>query len=67
MYLPGPSRSAAERLGSSAEELFGLHPIAPMARYDRLGLIWMLKGERVTVIAATEMWSSGRLTFYRKG
>jgi hypothetical protein len=30
----------AERLGWRAKELFGLHPVAPMARYDRMGLIW---------------------------
>ena len=33
----------AEALGWRADELFGLDPIAPMARYDRMGLIWMLR------------------------
>jgi len=47
--------------------LFGLDPVAPMARYDRMGLIWMLKGERVVALAATEVKLSGGLTFYRKG
>ena len=56
----------AERLGWRAEALFGLHPNAPMARYDRMGLIWMLKGERVAAITATAARLSGGLTFYRK-
>ena len=34
-------------LGWRPDELFGLHPDAPMGRYDRMGLIWMLKGKRV--------------------
>jgi hypothetical protein len=57
----------AERLGWRAGELFGLHPEAPMARYDQMGLIWMLKGEYVVALAATEARLSGGLTFYRKG
>jgi hypothetical protein len=52
----------AERLGWRAEELFGLHPEAPMARYDQMGFIWMLNGERAVALTATR-----RLTFYRKG
>jgi hypothetical protein len=56
----------AERLGWRAEELFGLHPDAPMARYDRMGLIWMLRGETVVNITATMARFSGGLTFYRK-
>jgi hypothetical protein len=57
----------AERLGWRPDELFGLHPDAPMARYDRRGLIWLLKGERVVALTATEAKLSGGLTFYRKG
>ena len=57
----------AEALGLRSEELFGLDPDAPMARYDRMGLIWMLHGERVVEITATEARLSGGLTFYRKG
>jgi hypothetical protein len=55
----------AERLGWMAEELFGLHPYTPMARYDQMGLIWMLKGERVVALTATGARLSGGLTFYR--
>ena len=57
----------AEALGLRSEELFGLDPDAPMARYDRMGLIWMLHGETVVEITATEARLSGGLTFYRKG
>jgi len=56
----------AERLGWRPEELFGLHPDAHLIRYDRMGLIWMLKGERVVALTATEAKFSGGLTFYRK-
>jgi hypothetical protein len=59
-------KSGAERLGWMAVELFGLHPDAPMARYDRMGLIWLLQGEHVVALTATEARLSG-LTFYRKG
>jgi hypothetical protein len=56
----------AEALGWRADELFGLDPVAPMARYDRMGLIWMLKGERVVGLTATTARLSGGLTVYRK-
>ena len=56
----------AEALGWRAEDLFGLHPDAPMARYDRMGLIWMLHGEPVINITATTAKLSGGLAFYRK-
>jgi hypothetical protein len=38
-----------------------------MARYDRMGLIWMLKSERVVALTATQAMLSGGLTFNRKG
>jgi hypothetical protein len=56
----------AEALGWRGDELFGLDPIAPMGRYDRMGLIWLLKGERVVSITATEARLSGGLTYYLK-
>ena len=43
-----------------------LHPDAPMARYDRMGLIWMLKAERVIALTATEARLSGGLAYCRK-
>jgi hypothetical protein len=57
----------ANQMGCTAEELFGLHPTAPMARYDCMGLLWMLQGERVIALTATMAKLSGGLTFYRKG
>jgi hypothetical protein len=57
----------AEALGWRPDELVGLDPVAPMARYDRMGLIWMLKGEYVVALTTTEARLSGGLTFYRKG
>jgi hypothetical protein len=57
----------AEALDWRPKELFGLDPAAPMARYDRMGLIWMLHGETVVEITATEAKLSDGLTFYRKG
>jgi hypothetical protein len=56
----------AERLGWRAEELFGLHPEVPMARYDQMGLIWMLKGEYVVALTATGARFLGGLTFYKE-
>jgi hypothetical protein len=56
----------AEALGWLADDLFGLRPDAPMARYDRMGLCWLLKGERVVALAATEARLSGGLIFYAK-
>jgi hypothetical protein len=56
----------AKALGWRSEELFGIHPDAPMARYDRMELVWMLKGERIVALTATEAKLSGGLTFYRK-
>jgi hypothetical protein len=57
----------AARLGWSAEDLFGLHPAAPMAQYDRMGLLWMLKGEHVVALTAIGARLSGGLTYYRRG
>jgi hypothetical protein len=38
-----------------------------MAHYDRMGLIWLLKGERVVALTAIGARLSGGLTFHRKG
>jgi hypothetical protein len=37
-----------------------------MARYDRMGLIWMLRGERVVALTVTGARLSGGLRFYRR-
>jgi hypothetical protein len=56
----------AKAVGWRADELFSLDPVAPMARYDRMGLIWVLRGETVIDITKTAARLSGGLTFYRK-
>jgi hypothetical protein len=55
----------AARLGWGPEELFGLDPVAPLARYDNMGMLWLLKGERVVALTETEARLSG-LACYRK-
>jgi hypothetical protein len=44
----------AADLGWTANDLFGLHPIAPLARYDAMGLVWVLNGRPVMALSATE-------------
>jgi hypothetical protein len=59
----------AERLGWTADDLFGLHPVAPLARYDDIGLVWLLRGRSVVALtdmeAAIQTASGGKLTYYR--
>jgi hypothetical protein len=55
----------AARLGWGPDELFGLHPVAPLARYDNMGTLWLLKGERVVALTETEARLNG-LACYRK-
>ena len=40
----------AAELGWTAEELFGLHPVALLTRYDVVGLVWSLNGKEVNAI-----------------
>ena len=56
----------AEALGWPAAALFGLRPTHPTARYDRMGMLWFLKGERVVALTATAARFSGGLAFYRR-
>jgi hypothetical protein len=51
------ARAAA--LGWTPSDLFGLDPIAPMARYDRMGLCWLLKGEHIVLMSAEAATLSG--------
>jgi hypothetical protein len=48
------------------DDLFGLDPKAPMARYDQMGICWLLKGERIAALTATEARFSSGLVFRRK-
>jgi hypothetical protein len=38
----------------TAKNLFGLHPLAPLARYDAMGLVWLLRGRRVRYLTAID-------------
>jgi hypothetical protein len=42
----------AQALGWRAEDLFSLDPVAPLARYDRMGLVWLLRGREVVALTA---------------
>jgi hypothetical protein len=58
----------AKALGWSADDLFALHPTAPLARYDAMGLVWLLRGRRVVALTektATIRTLTGTLTHYR--
>jgi hypothetical protein len=49
--------------------LFGLHPAAPIGRYDAMGLVPLLNGRNVISIAPDRATiaarSGGTLTYYR--
>jgi hypothetical protein len=55
----------AERLGWTADDLFGLHPTVPLSRMDHMGLLGLLKGQRVVLLTATEARFEGGLTYRR--
>jgi hypothetical protein len=58
----------AARLGWSAEDVFGVHPIAPGARYDAAGLVVLIDGGAVVAIgrrsASIRTKSSGATLIY---
>jgi hypothetical protein len=58
----------ADRLGWTSLDLFGVHPTAPAARFDVMGLIPILRGWSVCVLtektATIECESGAKLTFY---
>jgi hypothetical protein len=61
--------SEAANLGWTGDDLFGLHPTAPLARYDPMGLVWLLRGrtvERLTATEATIRASAGRTLSFRR-
>jgi hypothetical protein len=59
--------SQALALGWTVDDLFGLDPVAPLARYDRMGLCWLLKGrERVIALTATQARLSNGLSFTKR-
>ena len=61
--------SAAHLLGWTALDLFGVHPIAPAARFDVMGLIPILKGAEVLALTsqtATMRRLSGAVQSFRR-
>jgi hypothetical protein len=58
--------SQAQKLGWSARDLFGLNAAAPMSRYDEMGLLWALRGERVVEFGAKLAKLSGGLTMRKR-
>jgi hypothetical protein len=62
--------ATAEAFGWPPEDLFGLDPVAPLRRYDRMGLIWLLRGRPVVALTAStatiRIKDGGALTFYRQ-
>jgi hypothetical protein len=59
----------AARLGWSAEDLFGVHPLAPEARYEVMGIVPLIRGNEVAAIsehrATIRVSGGGLLTYYR--
>jgi hypothetical protein len=56
-------------LGWTAPDLFGLHPSAPLARYDCIGLVWMLRRRYVMALTETSaaiVAPDGNITTYRR-
>jgi hypothetical protein len=56
----------AERLGWHPEDLFGLHPVAPLARYDHVGLLWMAQGVPVVRLTDRAAELANKLVYYRR-
>jgi hypothetical protein len=60
----------AERFGWAAMELFGVHPLAPDAGYDGMGLVPLMRGGDNAAVhlmhATVRMPSGGLLTYLRR-
>lgn len=58
----------AAKLGWSAEDVFGVHPLAPATRYDTAGLILLIDGGEVVAIdaksASIKTMGSGSILIY---
>jgi hypothetical protein len=55
----------AHAFGWRIHDLFGLDTKSPLARFDKMGLCWLIKGQTVVAIAANAARLSGGLTYYR--
>jgi hypothetical protein len=61
--------SAAHSLGWTALDLFGVHPAAPAARFDVMGLLLLTQGSAVVALttgAAMIRRPSGAVLTYRR-
>ena len=62
--------AVAAGLGWSAPDLFGAHPTAPGARYDQMGLVWLIGGGEVVAItgdsARIRLPAGAVQNYYRK-
>jgi len=62
--------SQASGLGWTALDVFGVHPIAPAARYDCMGLVPLIRGDEVVVVnercATTRSRGGGLLKYLRR-
>jgi putative DNA primase/helicase len=56
----------AQRLGWSPQDLMALHPTAPLARHDQMGLLWALRGQTVIDLGAKAAKLSGGLSLPRR-
>jgi hypothetical protein len=62
--------STARALGWTALDLYGVHPIAPAARFDVMGFLFLVQGGSVPIItahsASIHRRTGARLTYRRK-
>jgi DNA-binding transcriptional regulator YiaG len=59
----------AARLGWSAADIFGVHPLAPEARYDMMRIVSLMRGTEVVAISEhlrpIRTPGGGHMTYYR--
>jgi hypothetical protein len=69
-FLDSGFATQATALGWTVTDLFGCDDAAPFARIDKMGLIWLLHGDRLLAITADtaiiETGSGARMTFRRR-
>jgi hypothetical protein len=69
-FLDDGWANCAEALGWGPLDLFGCDRIRPFARIDRAGLLWLLNGQKLLVLAADAAAiataSGGSLTYHRR-
>jgi hypothetical protein len=70
LFLDGGFAEQATALGWSPHDLFGCDRDRPLARIDRAGLLWLLKGDKLVALTADtatiETRTGARLTYRRK-